>query len=109
MDTKQPGDVVRDVKCATCKFSASRWTPHLAVVVLLSLVSENGANDDASILDNHLPCIDVPLAEQTSAVDSRPMGNTEEVRSSGICNGLDIHICSYTKHMWRLHAGLIFL
>lgn len=45
---------------------------HLAVVVLLPFVGEDGADHSAGILDDHLPSLDVPLAEEAAAVDVRP-------------------------------------
>lgn len=45
---------------------------HLAVIVLLSLVSLDGTDDVASILNHHLTCINVSLTKKTPAVDGRP-------------------------------------
>lgn len=52
--------------------SAKALKTHLTVIVLLSFVSEDGANDIARIFDHHLTCIDVPFAEQAPAMDGRP-------------------------------------
>lgn len=51
---------------------SNRYGTDLAVVVLLSFVSENRADDDACVLDNHFSCFDVPLAEKATAVDGGP-------------------------------------
>lgn len=45
---------------------------NLAIVVLLPFVSEHWANDNSCIFNNHLPCFDVPFAEKTATMDSRP-------------------------------------
>lgn len=45
---------------------------NLAVIVFLSLVCENCTDDIACVLDHHLPCLNVPLAEQTTSVNFRP-------------------------------------
>ena len=52
-----------------------RHVTHLAVVVLLPLVSQNGADDVAGVFDHHLSGLDVPLAEEAAAVDGRPEGS----------------------------------
>lgn len=57
---------------------------NLAIVVLLPFVSEHRANDDARIFDNHLPRFDVPLAKETTAVDSRPASDAQ-VEDKVVC------------------------
>lgn len=54
-------------RAGECKRAA-----HLAVIVLLSLVSLDGTDDIASVLNHHLTCINVSLTEKTPAVDGRP-------------------------------------
>lgn len=44
---------------------------YLAVVIFLPLISQNGANDDAGVLDHHLASLDVPLAEKTATMNFR--------------------------------------
>lgn len=51
---------------------SNRRGTDLAVVVLLSFVGENRADDDACVLDNHFSGFDVPLAEKAAAVDGGP-------------------------------------
>lgn len=46
-------------------------TPYLAVVELLPLVSEHRPNDSPSILDHHLPRVNVLSAIQPQAMDIR--------------------------------------
>lgn len=45
---------------------------HLAVIVLLTLVRLDGADDVAGVLNHHLSCINVSLTEKTPTVDGRP-------------------------------------
>lgn len=54
---------------------------YLAVIVFLPFVCENWANDIASILDHHLPSLDVPLAEKTSTVYSRSFNETKKMNT----------------------------
>lgn len=53
---------------------------HLAVIVFLALVSLDGADDIAGILNHHLTCIDVSLTEKTPTVDGRPRPWTQKTR-----------------------------
>jgi hypothetical protein len=45
---------------------------HLAVIVLLTLVCLDGADDVAGVFNHHLSCIDVSLTEKTPTMDGRP-------------------------------------
>lgn len=54
-----------------CQNQENESETHLAVIILLSLVSLDGADDVASILNHHLTCIDVSLTKKTPAVDGR--------------------------------------
>lgn len=59
------------------KLIKERKITNLAIIVLLPFVSEHGADDDACIFNNHLPCLNVPLAEKTTAMDSGPTTDTQ--------------------------------
>lgn len=56
----------------TKELGERQWGAHLAVVILLSLVSLDGTDDIAGILNHHLTCINVSLTEKPSAMDGRP-------------------------------------
>lgn len=43
----------------------------LAVIIFLSLISQNSANDGAGVLDHHLPGLDVSLAEKAATMNFR--------------------------------------
>ena len=45
----------------------------LRLVELLAFVRHHGADDLPGVLDDHLGRVDVSLAEQTAAVDRRPV------------------------------------
>ncbi len=51
---------------------------YLAVIVFLPFVSENRADDVASVLDHHLSSLDVPLAEKTTTLYG---GSVTEIRN----------------------------
>lgn len=42
-----------------------------AVIIFLPLISQDGANDSAGVLDHHFPGVDVPLAEKASPMNLR--------------------------------------
>lgn len=42
-----------------------------AVIKFLPLISQDGANDCAGILDHHLSCLDVPFAEKSTTMNIR--------------------------------------
>lgn len=44
---------------------------HLPIIVFLPLVCQNGANDNAGVLDDHFTSFDVSLTEQPSSMNSR--------------------------------------
>lgn len=52
----------------------ARADTHLAVIVLLTLVSQNGPDHVPGVLDHHLSGINVPFTEEAPAVDGRPGG-----------------------------------
>lgn len=56
----------------TEELGGRQWEAHLAVVILLSLVGLDGADDVAGILNHHLSCINVSLTEKPAAVNGRP-------------------------------------
>lgn len=56
---------------------------NLAVIVFLPLISEDRANDGASILYHHLPSVDVPLTEKSTPVNWRSKRITEQ--EIGLC------------------------
>lgn len=62
------------------KRTGCQWETYLAVVILFPLVSLDGADDVAGILNHHLTCINVSLTEKTPAMDGRP-GTKMEKRS----------------------------
>lgn len=44
---------------------------YFAVIIFLPLISQDRANNSASVLDHHLPSLNVPLAEKASTMDFR--------------------------------------
>lgn len=56
-------------------------TDALAVIILLSLVSLDGADDIASIFNHHLTCINVSFTKKTPAMDGRPVDTNCLLRS----------------------------
>lgn len=49
------------------------FTPfsYLAVIIFFSLISQNRANDVASVLYHHLASLDVPFAEKATTMNLR--------------------------------------
>lgn len=47
----------------------------LAVIILLSLVSQDRADDGASVLDHHLPGLDVPLTVKSTSMNLRSVNS----------------------------------
>lgn len=69
----------------------------LPIVVFLPFVSEHRPNDISRVFNDHLPCINGFLAEQTSAMNGRPVDSNSFLRG-----GLEL----FESHsQWQLHGG----
>lgn len=51
---------------------------NFAVIIFLPLISQDGTNDSAGVLDHHFTSIYVPFAEKTSPMNLRSKRNTEQ-------------------------------